>query len=305
MATTLIYAQRSLVLYALRFNRRGHPKEFLNPLDIEGESVLDLFERFFVNRKQELTQVGDSTKFVQLGSLLHESGFVLITYDSGMAGEPGRIVNTTNRTTSFTYGGESAPMVSGRLLLRATEGKTYACACVEHVTGGAGDTSLLEEFRSFVREVRHDVVVTREAIAESQTIDAVTSVENVEVVSYLAPDDIGSPLVSEGDRVTMKLSHQRFRPFSKDLLRRLFSNRESVKELFGLRWKNAEILGPGSKIYVTVKTADGRTKRFELDESFGQPVREVLNDAGKPPLEDEEFIRRCNEKCDYAELIFQ
>lgn len=300
-----MYAQRSLVLYALRFNRRGHPKEFFDPLDIEGESVLGLFERFFKNREQELTQVGDSTKFVQMGSMSHERSHVLISYDSGMAGEPGRIVNTTNRTTSFTYGGDSAPMVSGRLLLRATEGKTYACACVEHVAGGAGDTSLLEEFRNFVREAKPDVVVTREAIAESQTIDAITSVENVEVVSYLAPADLADPLVSEGDKVTLKLSHKRFRSFPKAMVRRLFDNRESVKELFGLRWRNADILSPGSKIYVTVKITDGKTRRFELDESFDQPVREILNDVGNPPLEDKEFIRRCNEKCDYAESIFQ
>lgn len=299
-----IYAARSLVIYALRFNQRGKSKEVYSPVDINGDNALDLFEEYARLSKMQLSQIGRSPKFLALESFEGKEEGVLLSYSSGRAGEDGRIVDTNSGRTVIEYDPSNANMVGGRVFLRVRGDRSYALLCVEHVTGGAGDTTVAEHFKSFLRERKPEVTLKREAVMEKQGIDAVTSVENVEVIRYLAPDDIADPLTREGDRVIVKLAHMRNHPFELNLFRSLISNRsKTLKSIFGTQLTDAGLDEDGLKVEVTAKLADGRTRKFELSESFDQPLREVLNNNGEPPLPDNIFTKRCIDRCEYFESI--
>lgn len=298
-----LHAERSLVLYKLRFNRRGKRNDTLDPLSLDGRSAAGLFKDFCGARQADVAQVARTDKFVTITACQEYDGGSLASYYSGRAGENGRIVNTITSSIEHSYGGNSAPMTESRVYIRVMPGVRYAIACVEHVNGSAGDTVLLVEFRKYLRDAAHDIVLAREQILMPEALEAFTSVENVEFRSYVERADVADNVVRmprEDDFYSIKLNHRRRNPFPLSYLTDLIKDRSSVRTMFGVLGNYIDPQKPGSSIFVTVKDRNGSTRRFTLGDSFEVPLREVLNPINTPPLGDEEFVTKCNEKCDYA-----
>lgn len=301
--TSELHAERSLVLYKLRFNRRGTHDDVLDPHKLMGRSATALFQGFCASRWSDVVRVAKSDKFVTVTRCDEYDGGVLASYYSGRAGENGRIVNTETADVEHRYGGNSAPMTQSRLYVRLLPGAMYAIACVEHVNGAAGDTALLNEFRKYLFEAEHGVVLSREQVLIAEAMEAFTSVENVEFRTYVARPDIADNVrgtAGEDDYVSIKLNHRRRHPFPMSFLEDLLRDRSSVRTMFGGLGEFIDPSKPGSSIFVTVKDRAGSTRRFTLGDSMDVPLREVLNPINTPPLGDDEFVRRCDEKCGYA-----
>ena len=213
-----------------------------------------------------------------------------------MSGEAFDVVDVESAETIQSFDEGKAPLVESRCFFTTDYGRGWAFLCVEHVAHGAGDTVLFDPFRRHLFEVVPRVTMKREPVIEGKVVDNFLSVESVEVKLYRGFSDIADARIREGGYISYKLCHGRGKPFSLsvvDSLKRL-GRRSPV--LYGL--SGTVFDSDDSVIYVELKDKGGRTRRFLISEDLGMPFREVLNEAGSPPLDDQGFIDRCREGCD-------
>lgn len=215
---------------------------------------------------------------------------------SGASGEAFDVVDVESAETVQSFDEGKAPLVESRCFFTTDYGRGWAFLCVEHVTHGAGDTVLFEPFRKYLSEVVPNVTMKREQVIEAKVVDNFLSVESVEVKRYLGFNDIADAMVQEGDYASYKLGHKRGRPFPLGIVDSLKSLGRRSPVLYGI--EGTVFDHEESSIYVDLKDKGGRTRRFLISEDLGMPFREVLNEAGSPPLDDQGFIDRCREGCD-------
>lgn len=296
MAESAHYAPRSMVAYKISFNRRGHPDEAVPIDEIGGADVGDLFFGFCQNDAGRLQEAAAGGKYLNMLEPRRIDDGVMATLLSGLGGEERQVYDTESAEKRFDIAESDASMVTVRCLLSwKRTGRGYAILCVEHASGSAGDTVLFRPFRSYLKSVAPNVVVDFESVVEAEALDSFSSLEEVEVKRYLEQGDLADRLTREGDYVTYKLGHMRGRPFGLGFVKELLTGESDKSALLGLRGTFLD--SDRSVVSVSLRDRRGSVRKFELGESFGMKVREVLNDAGSPPIPDDEFIQACEDRC--------
>lgn len=290
------YAERSLLIYKVMLNRRGIVSEPVYVDDVDGYTADDLFFGFCEKYRNELIELRSGSRFIRIKSCSRMDGGVLVKLMSGVSGEAFDVVDVESAETIQSFDEGKAPLVESRCFFTTDYGRGWAFLCVEHVAHGAGDTVLLEPFRKYLFEIVPKVTMKREPVIEAKVIDNFVSVESVEVKLYHGFSDIADAAIREGDYVSYKLGHGRANPFGLSIVDSLKRLGRKSPVLYGLGGTVFD--DDRSIIYVYLKDKGGRTRRFVISEDLGMPFREVLNDAGSPPLDDQEFIGRCKEGCD-------
>lgn len=294
-----IYSERSMVLYKVTFNERNTPDEIIAPQDVRGSSCTALFSEFVENNVEELIRIRTGNKFVKPVSCKIDNGVVLIKVSSGSSGENVDVVDIGSGNTEYQYGTDKAAMIYSRCFISQNYGSGYALLYVEHTRNGAGDTSLFDPFRKFLRDRVPDVIVKFEPLIEPEVIENFVSVESVEVKKYIEPGDAANLLVSEAATVSTKLMHKRAQPFSMGLYYSLVKTRgKAIASMIGL--DETAFDEDGLEVLVTLKHRTGATRTFVITDPLGVKIREVLNQNGTPPLDDSTFVSQCKDRCDSA-----
>lgn len=295
-----LHARRSLALFQIIFNERGKPDEILDPMDLHGKTVYEVFDAFLESIGNSLVELSSTSRYISIKESSHIEQGTLVFVSSGLAGEKGELLDVQSANVRYEFSANDAAMVSSRVLLTTRPQFNYAILCVEHVVHGAGDTTLLKAFKSQTRRIDEDLVMNFCELAEEEAINQFVSVECVEVRKYFDESDIANDIVGDGDYVTTLLKHKRGRPFDIKLLKMIKGDHRKVATLYGLSMKDemeSSLEDSKSTIYVTLKDRYGSQKRFEIDQDFGMPVREILNEEGEPELSPEQFVIKCEERC--------
>lgn len=296
MGESAYYAPRSMVAYKISFNRRGHPDDPVLIDELDGMSVGDLFFGFCRNDAGRLQEASTGGKYLSLFEARRIDDGVMVRLLSGLGGEERQVYDIKSAEKRFDIAESDASMVPIRCLLSwKGTGRGYAILCVEHASGAAGDTVLFRPFRSYLRSACPNVVVDFEPVIEAEALDSFASLEEVEVKRYLEQDDLADRLTREGDYVAYKLGHMRGRPFNLGFVKELLTGKTDRSTLLGL--KGSFLDSDRSVVSISLKDRRGAVRKFELGESFGMKVREVLNDAGSPPIPDDRFIEVCEDRC--------
>ena len=290
------YAPRSMVAYKVKFNRRGHPDDLVYVDDVQGMSVGDLFFNFCTNDAGRLQEAAEGGRYLSLSEPQRIEGAVTVKLLSGLGGEARQVFDIESSEKRFDIAESDASMVTIRCMLswRRT-GRSYAILCVEHASGAAGDTVLFRPFRSYLKSVAPDVVVGFEPVIEAEALEAFDSLEEIEIKRYVEQGDMADGITREGDYISYKLGHRRGRPFGLDFVRELLTGKTDRSVLLGI--EGTFLDSDRSVVCVGLKDRSGSVRKFELGADFGMKVREVLNDAGRPPVSDGEFVRVCEDRC--------
>lgn len=294
-----MFSERSMVLYKVTFNERNNPDVIIPPQSIHGISCNALFTKFIKSNIKELIRLRTGNKFVKPISCSTNNDTVLITVSSGSSGENVDVVDIDSGSTEYQYGTDKAAMIYSRCFVSQKYGSGYALLCVEHTRNGAGDTFLFEPFRRFLRNRVPDVVVKFEPLIEPEVIENFVSLESIEVKKYIESGDPANLLISEAATVSMKLTHKRAQPFSMDLYHFLVKTRgKAIASMIGL--DGTAFDDDDLEVHVTLKHRTGTKRTFVITDPLGVKIREVLNQDGTPPLDDDAFVSQCKERCDSA-----
>lgn len=290
------FADRTLLVYKVSFNRRGVTSDPVYVDDVDGYAADDLFFGFCEKYCNDLMELRTGSRFVRISECNRTDGGVLAKLYSGVAGEAFDVVDTESARTLQRYDEGKAPLVESRCYFTAGHGRGSAFLCVEHVAHGAGDTVLFEPFGKYLREVVPKVTMKRSPVIVAKAVENFLSVESVEVKLYLGSDDLADSRVGEGDYVSYRLGHKRGRPFGLGVLESLRRLGRRSPVLYGL--EGTVFDSEDSAVYVHLKEKGGGVRRFLVSEDLGMPFKEVLNGGDEPPLDDERFVERCEQSCE-------
>lgn len=295
-----VTSRRTLVAYKLTCHESRKPDKLLDLDSIYKSDFKRAFFEFCAS-DQSAIQQEKLGKYCHLGKPVDYDEGVLLELQSGSNGEEFAILDPGSDAIVGEFDSEKAPMVRSRVYLRKPVGK-YAILCVEHVVGSAGDTFLKAPFKNWLKAAAPGCLLDWEPIAEEESFDAFKSIEDFEVRKYLRSSDIADPLITGANYISYKLAHKRRRPFSIALFREAVSDFEKAKTMFGL--VPPDLKDDKVEVYVRANSKDGRTVQFDISSPFDMKVREILNDRGDAVLNDESFIKRCNDKCKIIEHRF-
>ncbi|EUB32712.1 hypothetical protein [Olsenella uli] len=286
-------AKRYLVMYRLWFHRYRGPKDEIVPIEESG--LEKKFPAFCEEHKGKVMRIGASERYASIGDHSLAGPGTLVHVRSGSSGENVDVVNTGTMSTDYTYGPDRAGMVLSRCFLMCHPGSSYAHLCVEHVTNGAGDTTLLGPLSKFMREHSSGLTMEHEATIEPKTIQHIKSFDSIEVKHYEVADDISDAQSGRGSYKTLAYKRGRSSSLSMELLRRLVSSPNEwgnvVSRLFGVEMGTDE---QGYETYMTVTDDSGAQKKFPIgSQEFDMKFKETLNEFGQPVLSDGEFIEKC------------
>lgn len=288
-----MYSERSFVMYAVFFNRKYRSNEILDPNDLDGESAGKMLLEYCGKNSRDMVQFGATDKFVVFGSGEEQHDGVIVNMESGRAGERGRVVRVTTRRTIAEYGEEDAKLVRSRVFLQMKRGYNYALLFVEYVYGFAGNVTLPVLLRKYLLDRLPNVTMKWDAVMEGREYKQIAGIEKIEVKRYISSTDVTDGLVFKGSTITQVLNHPKGRLFQPALLKNILSEKDGLGEIFRISGTLIDPKDEDVEVSVQVRSTDGRTKKFRLGDGFSLPVREVLNEAGKPPVSDEEFLAHC------------
>lgn len=290
------YATRSLIVYKLVFNVRNKPNEIIDVNDLSGRSLHTLFQQFCEEAKDTLIPAKGHDRFLKLSTTKEIDGGCLIRCASGLAGEDTEIVDIETGETIFNFDGDKAALVTSRCYIPAFYSTGYALICIEHTKNGAGDTAIFGPFKKFLATFDDNIVMQNpEAIMEHETIDAMRSIDYIELQHYLEPSDRARLLFEHAKSITVKIAHEKNKPFPLSVIDSIRNQTKPIS-LFGLDENTFN--ENNTDVFVAIKNQDGYSRKFSIDcTEFDIKARETLNHSGEPPLVDKDFVRKCNEKC--------
>ena len=292
-----IYASRSMVVYRVWFNALRDADKVVDAADLSGQDVLELF-REFCTISCIPSQIDGSERFIRLGACELRRDLALTRFESGRAGLHVSVLDTNTMSESgISYDEDMAGMVESRMLLRRTPGIGYALACIESVPNGGGVTSPLTMFRRFMSSKKLGVTMRYEHVQETEAIKAFKGIEEIELRRYARPDDVGDPTVVNAGPISYRIGHKPKYLMPLVLLEDFLRDRTAVAEYVGVE---AEYDGR-EELYVTLRQSGGGSRKFVVGKELAIPVREVLNESGRRPLTDEEFVDRAVESCERLE----
>ena len=286
-------ARRYLIMYRIWFHRYRGPRDKAIPIDESGLGTE--FSAFCDEHKGRAMQIGSSERYASIEDHAWTGSGTLVHVRSGSSGENVDVVDTETMSTDYTYGPDKAGMISSRCFLMCHPGSSYAHLCVEHVTNGAGDTTLLGPLSKFMRSHSSGLTMEYEATIEPKTIDRITSFNSIEVKHYEEAEDISDAQSGRGSYKVFAYRRGRSSSLSMGLLQRLISSPGEcggiISRLFGIEMDTDK---RGYETYISVTDDGGARKTFPIGSpEFDMKFKETLNEFGQPVLSDGEFIEKC------------
>lgn len=285
--------RRTLNAHKLVFNKLRDTDKLLSPADINGESLIDIIERWCI----ELKSAGDIEVFAESFITIKEvnrysNNILIVEVMAGKTGEVGVVHDLEGYSEDILIGEKQAPMSSCRALLFSPNGGQMALWFSEYSERSSGARNLLKlltkKWASFQTgaKLNSSRVVMSEAILENGKI---TEVE-VRLVRRAA--DLTDGVESVKGVISHVFKPGRKTPLSAKLISVFRKNPEAAYDYVEI----PEIVSEESEIFVSVDV-DGHKRKINIgDAEDGVYFHEELNGPGKPKLSDSELVDYCTEE---------
>ena len=289
-------ARRTLTAYALEFYRKRHPEQTFAPSDLDGADLLDAFEAWCRNLGPDDLHDPDRNRWVRVSDTRRVGRSLLVDVEVGSWGEAGALRDAQSGTVVTAITEDQAPTGMTRALLHVpTPGETALYFC-EYSGRGSGGTILLTNFATHWSH-SSDFTMKRNAVTEGEVWAESAELREVEVRVREHSSDLADPTSETLAILSHVLRPPRRHFLRRDLLDELRAHPERAARSVGL-----SDMPQRSEVLVTLRTSEGRQKKFVLGDGDDLPsMREELNGPGEPPLSDEVFVSRCEEKA--ADLL--
>ncbi|MDO4613963.1 MAG: hypothetical protein Q4B10_07905 [Actinomycetaceae bacterium] len=283
--------RRVLTVYELSFHekRKRNPASFV-PANLDGEDLLDVFERWVSGLTPEHTHNEDRQTWVSVADVSRYAPRVLLLdLRVGAYGEPGELVNVETGERVGIIEDNQAPTGSNRALLFVPKTGERAYFLSEESSRGQAGGRIRELFRSHFSKHTDKVTMVMSAVTEGEVWAEAAQLTEVEVrVEGKSVDVADGPNVKVG-KISYVARPERRRRFPGNLLKNL-KNETVLKRIIAV-----DDLPDDRTIWVTMER-NGRTKKFELGTEGAPAIRELLNASSEPTLETDELVSRCAER---------
>lgn len=305
-----IYVAHSMTLFKFHLYKREDSDAIFDPTNIQGEDLFDLFDRC-VSELEGIQRIKNTEKFVQLSECIFNENLPTLTKDSallkmqcGKAGSKFTLQSTQEEANEAlpddVFDENTAAMVDTRVYLRRKSGFSYALACVESVSGYSKTDALFIVFKDFIERNLDGVELHIEPLQIQGALNKYFSgILDIELRRYMANSRVDSAnVIPKADIVRHIIKHAPREKMSLSLFDGFLNDNKKIRDYLGVKeYKGRE------ELYVSLKLKRGGAPRTYLfGGDYDLPVKEVLNKPGKQPLSDNEFIERCNERCNEVEL---
>ena len=294
--------KRSLGVREIRFRTANVPEgkaESFAPSDIEGQSLLEIFERWCEGLcgSTHVRKEAEECVLVKRVQRL-DAETLLVDTLSGKMGEEGEVLAQDGIESKYHISYDEAPTGHTRCLLIVPEEGESALLFSEVCHRGSSGPVLLRDFRTFFRREFPKVNRLSSQVKEgSEWLKQVESIKEYKIVIQGLPKNSYGVLGSRSGQMSLTLKPDRKGTFP--FLSGQAITKISAGDLVGA--PDLDDLGP-SKVKATVKGADGREKTIDLDRPDLPYFLRTLTESGEPELADEQFVRRCR---GYALEIFK
>ena len=294
--------KRSLGVREIRFrtaNVSEDKAESFAPCDIEGQSLLDIFEHWCeeLRGSTHVRKEAEECVLVKRIQML-DAETLLVDTLSGKMGEEGEVLAQDDAESKYHISYDEAPTGHTRCLLIVPEEGESALLFSEVCHRGSSGPVLLRDFRAFFRREFPKVNLLSSQVKEGgEWLKQVESIKEYKIVIQGLPKNSYGVLGSRFGQMSLTLKPDRrktFPFFSEQKIRKV-----SAGDLVGA--PDLDDIGP-SRVKATLEGADGREKTIDLDKPDLPYFLRTLTESGEPELTDKQFVQRCR---GYALEIFK
>lgn len=296
-------AERSMIMYGLRFNVRQKPEKVVYPRDINGENLLEVFDGWCNENMNAALHRASSDDWIWIKriSVDQNKNVACVDIQTGKAGEAGELVDTSESNPSIPFSEYHAPTVDARVVLYVPPKCDVAYACVEHVVHGGSDIFFLDSFKRGFDERFPKITLNRVRVIE--TMDLWKQFEGMSEIElrFMSPskDIADGPCMKDGF-LSYRLQHRRSKRFSLGLFESIRNDPREALELIlpnSMNKENLEELNPD--IYVTLTDNNGDERKFAIEGLPSAPFRQILPSGSdrQGKMTDAEYTNYCVKAC--------
>ena len=280
--------RRVLTAYELNFHERNkHNPATYPPADLAGKDLADLFEDWAKQLETKDTLNESRQTWVSVaGVSRYAPRVVLLVLTVGAYGEAGELVDIDTAKSVGSIEENHAPTGTNRALLFIPERGERAYFFSEESSRGHAGGRIRELFRLYFRETMTTVTMETRPVFESEVWATAAELTEVEVRAEGRSVDIADGITVTPGKVSHIVRPQRGKRFPLSLLKRLEDER-TLKRVIAV-----DELPTDRTVWVTLER-DRRRKKFQLGADGTPPIRELLNESSEPPLETDDFVKRC------------
>lgn len=288
--------KRSLSAISLTFhtaNVKKESRETFSPSDLNGVSLLDLFEGWCSNPESIPLMINGSNDCLKIQSISRvRPDTVLVDAFSGKSGEPGAVYSAEQSGPTYQISENEAPTGHTRALLYVRERGETALFFSEHCHRGNAGTRLMKGFSPFFRTQVSGITMQKESIVEgSEWLDTIKAVRDIEVRTHKLPSKSSAAVQSSEGYISLSIKPNKNQRFLTSILSKFKTNKQNVGTIIGF-----PILDEldDAEVFATVEGKDGRTKKINVMKESGTPrFYKTLSEPSEPELSDDEFVERC------------
>lgn len=284
--------RRVLTVTEMTFHQaRVHNGATRAPSDLDGADLLEVFHDWVTAIPEEDQAFGRQQTYVRVESVLRLGARIeFLDLRVGSYGEPGEVRDIKTGSVVHTITDDEAPVGSNRALLFVPEVGERAYFLAEESSRGSAGGRIMTLFKHHFSKTMDTVTMETGKAVEAENWLQLANLTEVEVRTTGKSVDLADGSDVKVGRVSYLARPERgMKHFPRALLGKL-SRQDVLKQVVSV-----QDLDPDHEVYVTMEQG-GRTKKFLLGEESGPAIRELLSDAGDPPLTDDEFVTRCTER---------
>ena len=299
--------KRSLGVRRLTFvkkrDRSDDPEQF-SPANLNGDNLLDLFERWIKgpDAVPHMDPKSDDCVMIKEVSRPNELS-VLVDTNSGKRGEEGELYTPNSSISARHINEEDAPTGHTRVLLYVPESGRNALFFSEYCQRGTAGTRLIDLFSKWYINECPDIKMEKEFVREGEDwLQHIKAVKSIEMRAHRLPECTYEALQTKKGSFSLEFKPAKGQDFIRkalDGIRQRKNEANIAKSIFGI----PELDGSGeTSLLATVVGNDGRSKKINLADEVLPHFLRALSENGEPELNNEQFVQHC---LDHASTIIE
>ena len=268
------------------------------PSDIDGRSLIDIFCDWCSDPKMIAQAEKGSDDCIRVNSVQRLStGALLVDTNSGKRGEKGELYGFSQSKPLFHISESDAPTGHTRNILFIPQRGESALFFSEYCMRGTSGTQLIRGFTRYVSQVLSKRLSSEFLLESDEWLDNIRSVRNIEFRVHKLPSKSYEALQTTKGSVSIEMRPARGSSFDGSVIDKLRNRVDIANSLIGLQ----ELDGEPTRVFATVRGADGRDKKVDLQDIEAPRFYRTLSERDQPELTDDQFIQTCS---DYAGMLF-
>lgn len=291
--------RRTVKAHKLWFNKLREPDNLLCPIDINGESLLSLVERWAEDLKSEGAIEVCSETYVTVQDVRRFNGNILIIEAmSGKSGEPGVVRDLEGVADDIPIGENQAPLSSCRAAILCPNNGQMALWFSEYSSRSSGARHLLTLLQRRWTSLETGAKFNKRRVVMSEALLESGKITEIEVTFTRRCADLADGIASMTGMFSHVFKPDRKNPLSSRLLGIFKKNPAKAYEYVEIAEKDVG----EREVFVSVDVGGHKRKINVSDPDDGLYFHEELNGPGEPPLSDAELTGYC---CEEAVPLFE